>query len=93
MTGCIAGSDRLLRISDVKSQVGLGKSKIYALIAEGRFPRPYRLSPKAARWSEREIAEWIAQALAGCSPNQGSKEMPSNSRGSRQTRWQNIRQP
>lgn len=51
--------DRLLRIGDVKSHVGLGKSKIYALIAEGRFPRPYKLAPKAARWSEREILAWI----------------------------------
>lgn len=65
MNDGIEHPDRLLRIGDVKSQVGLGKSKIYALIAEGRFPRPYKLTPKAARWSEREIAEWIAQARAG----------------------------
>lgn len=51
--------DRLLRIVDVKSLVGLGKSKIYALVAEGDFPKPYKLSPKAARWSEREIVAWI----------------------------------
>ncbi|WP_157220680.1 helix-turn-helix transcriptional regulator [Flavisphingomonas formosensis] len=59
MTGNIDMPDRLLRISDVKSRVGLGKSKIYALIAEGRFPRPYKLTPKAARWSEREVHAWI----------------------------------
>ena len=54
--------DRLLRIADVMSRVGLRKCKIYALVAESRFPRPYKLSPKAARWSEREIAAWIEQA-------------------------------
>ena len=58
-----ASTDRLLKIAEVKSRVGLGKSKIYALVAEGRFPRPYKLTPKAARWSEREIAEWIEEAL------------------------------
>jgi prophage regulatory protein len=59
-----ASPDRLLKIAEVKSRVGLGKSKIYALVAEGRFPRPYKLTPKAARWSEREISDWIAQAQA-----------------------------
>ena len=54
--------DRLLRIGDVMGRVGLRKSKIYALVAENRFPRPYKLSPKAARWSEREIAAWIERA-------------------------------
>jgi len=60
-----ASPDRLLNIAEVKSRVGLGKSKIYSLVAEGRFPRPYKLTPKAARWSEREISDWIAQAQAG----------------------------
>jgi len=54
--------DRLLRIGDVKNLVGLGKSKIYALVAEGAFPKPYKLSPKAARWSEREVTAWIDRA-------------------------------
>ena len=62
MTNSAEPSDRLLRIADVMSRVGLRKSKIYALVAEHRFPRPYKLSPKAARWSEREIAAWIEQA-------------------------------
>ena len=61
MTEAAEMTDRLLRMVDVKSRVGLGKSKIYALVAQGRFPKPYKLSPKAARWSEREIAAWIEQ--------------------------------
>ncbi|MBX9859890.1 MAG: AlpA family phage regulatory protein [Sphingomonas sp.] len=65
MSGGGASPDRLLKIAEVKSHVGLGKSKIYSLVSEGRFPRPYKLTPKAARWSEREISDWIAQAQAG----------------------------
>jgi prophage regulatory protein len=64
MSGIDSAPDRLLKIAEVKSRVGLGKSKIYALVAEGRFPRPYKLTPKAARWSEREITDWIARARA-----------------------------
>lgn len=53
-------TDRLLRMTDVKGRVGLGKTKIYALIAEGRFPKPHRLGAKAVRWSERDITQWVA---------------------------------
>lgn len=62
MTGDIDAPERLLPLGEVMSRVGLRKSKIYALVAEKRFPRPYKLSPKAARWSEREVAAWIAEA-------------------------------
>jgi prophage regulatory protein len=51
--------DRLLRLAEVRRHVGLGKTMIYAMIGEGRFPRPYKITPAAARWSEREIIAWI----------------------------------
>jgi prophage regulatory protein len=54
------GTDRLIRLSEVKQRVGLGKTKIYGMIAEGRFPKPYKISSAAARWSAREIDAWIA---------------------------------
>jgi prophage regulatory protein len=52
--------DRLLRIAEVKSRVGLGKTKIYALIGEGTFPKPHKVTSSASRWSEREIDAWVA---------------------------------
>jgi prophage regulatory protein len=57
----IAGDepDRFLKLDEVKRRVGLGKSMIYRLIAEGKFPPPYKLSPFASRWSDREIVAWI----------------------------------
>ena len=51
--------ERLLRLEEVRRRVGLGKSMIYRLIAQGRFPAPYKISPCASRWSEREIVVWI----------------------------------
>ncbi|MEW9855634.1 helix-turn-helix transcriptional regulator [Novosphingobium sp. M1R2S20] len=59
------GSDRLLRIDEVKLRVGLGKTMIYRLVGQARFPPPYKLSPFASRWSEREIVEWIAPVKDG----------------------------
>ena len=51
--------DRFVKLDEVKGWVGLGKSMIYRLIQEGKFPAPYKLSPLASRWSDREIAAWI----------------------------------
>jgi prophage regulatory protein len=57
--------ERLLRLAEVSRRVGLGKSMIYDLIRKGRFPKPYKISPFAARWSERELVAWIADVKDG----------------------------
>ena len=57
--------ERLLRLPEVCRRVGLGKSMIYELIRKGTFPKPYKISPFAARWSEREIVAWIADVKDG----------------------------
>jgi prophage regulatory protein len=56
--------DRLLRLPDVKRRGGLGKTKIYALIGADRFPKPYKITAAAARWSEREIDAWISKLMS-----------------------------
>lgn len=50
---------RLIRLAEVSHRVGLGKTMIYAMIGDGRFPKPYKITPAAARWSEREIDDWV----------------------------------
>ncbi len=57
--------DRLIRIDEVKRRVGLGKSMIYRLIQEEKFPAPYKLSPFASRWSDREVTAWINDVKDG----------------------------
>lgn len=56
--------DRFLRIEEVMARIGMRRTKIYAMIGEGSFPKPYCLSYKAARWSEREVLDWIDRAMA-----------------------------
>jgi prophage regulatory protein len=51
--------ERFLKLEEVKRRVGLGKSMIYRLIQEGKFPAPYKVSSFASRWSDREVAGWI----------------------------------
>ena len=57
--------ERLIKLDEVCRRVGLGKSMIYAMIKDERFPAPYKISPFASRWSEIEIVAWIADVKAG----------------------------
>ena len=54
---------RFLRVSEVQARTGLGRSTIYRWSAEGRFPRPVRLSGRAVRWVEAEVDEWVRKRL------------------------------
>lgn len=65
MNGAGTSSDRFIKLDEVKRRVGLGKSMIYRLISEGKFPAPYKLSPLASRWSDWEIAAWIDDVKDG----------------------------
>jgi len=52
---------RTLRMKDLPSKVGFQPSTIYGLIAQGKFPKPFKLTPggRAAGWQETEIDAWI----------------------------------
>ena len=56
---------RTLRMKDLPSKVGYQPSTIYGLIAQGKFPKPYKLTPggRAAGWQESDIDTWINKAL------------------------------
>lgn len=56
MTG--PNDDRLLRLDEVKDIVGLGKTMIYRLEREGRFPQRFKPGGCASRWSEQEVIAW-----------------------------------
>lgn len=57
-------TDRLLRLAQVVEIVGLGKTMIYRMVRERRFPQPYKPGGAASRWSEREVREWKEQLAA-----------------------------
>lgn len=47
-----------LRMHAVVRITGLGRSTIYRLMANQRFPYPVRLGPRAVAWRRTEIDEW-----------------------------------
>ena len=55
---------RVLRRPEVQRRTGLGRTAIYVLMAEGKFPPPIRLTAKAVGWLEAEVAAWIAARVA-----------------------------
>ena len=54
---------RFLRVSEVQARTGLGRSTIYRWSAEGRFPRPVRLSARVVRWIEAEVDAWTCERI------------------------------
>ena len=52
-----------MRRRDVEKVTGLPRSTIYLMMAEGRFPKPIRISSKSVAWLESDIANWQEQRI------------------------------
>lgn len=55
---------KFLRIQDVMSLTGLGRSTIYKFMDEDIFPKTIPLGGRAVGWLESEIEEWMESRLA-----------------------------
>jgi len=52
-----------LRLRQVSQLTGLGRSMIYQMQAEGRFPRRIKLGERAVGWLESEVRDWLASRI------------------------------
>ena len=52
-------SFKILRLPEVIEVTGLGRSTIYAKVAQGQFPKPIKLGDRATGWLDTEIYDWI----------------------------------
>lgn len=57
--------DRLLRLSDVQSLTGLGRSTIYEMGKKGNFPKSIKLSSRCAVWPESAVLQWVQDRIQG----------------------------
>lgn len=64
--GAIANSNspRLIRMPEVKSRTGIGRSAIYAKVANKDFPAPIKIGARAVAWLSTDIDAWIEQQIA-----------------------------
>lgn len=53
-------STRVLRLPVVLERTGYSRSRLYARISEGLFPRPIALGQRTSAWPEHEIEAVIA---------------------------------
>lgn len=56
----------LWRMPRVEVKSGLKSSRIYEMVAEGTFPRPVKLGPRAraSAWVSTEVLAWIAERIS-----------------------------
>ncbi|MES2844233.1 MAG: AlpA family phage regulatory protein [Pseudomonadota bacterium] len=57
------GVDRLLCFADARRIVGISRSKIYLLLAEGQFPSPVKIG-RTNYFSSLELQQWISTKLS-----------------------------
>jgi prophage regulatory protein len=51
---------RILRRSEIETVIGLSRSSIYNMMAEGTFPKPMRLGRRAVGWLESDVTDWLS---------------------------------
>ena len=63
-------NERALRLRQVSQLTGLGRSMIYQMQAEGRFPQRIKLGERAVGWLESEVRDWLARRIDASRGNQ-----------------------
>jgi prophage regulatory protein len=54
-------AQRLLRLAEVSTMIGLKRSAIYRYVAEGRFPAPIKVGIRSVRWKLADVLAWRSQ--------------------------------
>ena len=59
-------SVKLLRLPAVMEMTGLGRSTVYQLVKEKKFPEPVHVAvPKMTVWPSDVIEQWVQEKLDG----------------------------
>ena len=59
-----AEPQRILRLAQVREVTGLGRSCIYHLQAQKKFPQRIKIGVRAVGWIESEVHQWVAKRIA-----------------------------
>ncbi len=49
----------IMRLPEVQTAVGVGRSTLYDWMKAGTFPRPVKLGARAIGWRQAEILAWL----------------------------------
>ena len=76
-----SGPIRILRLRQVLHVTGLGKTKVYDLQSEGRFPMRVQITEHSVGWIEDEVQAWLGKRVATrASMNGAPNALPSFNR-------------
>lgn len=54
---------RFERLPEVCKRVGVGKSTLYRLISEKRFPQGVRVGDNVVAWDSRAVDKWMQERI------------------------------
>lgn len=60
---------RFIRVPEVLRRVGFGRTKLYELIRQGRFPEQVKIGPRTVAFVESEVDEWIETTVQNSRQN------------------------
>lgn len=64
---------RAMHIEEVLKKIGLGRSSLYLMVNEGRFPKPVKYN-RAVRWIDQEVEEWLENHMRARDAGQDGKD-------------------
>ncbi len=56
-------TESFIRLPKVKQRTGFGRSQIYHLIKQGKFPKQIHIGPKSVAWLDSEVSEWMKERI------------------------------
>ena len=52
---------QILRRRQLEEQLGLSRSAIYQMVADGLFPKPIKLGRRAVGWRADDVENWLSE--------------------------------
>ena len=56
--------DAILKLPEVTRITGIGRSNLYEMVKEGRFPKPVKLSVRSVGWRQSDVNAWLSSLKA-----------------------------
>mgnify|MGYP006076168013 CR=1 FL=1 len=50
---------QILRRKQLETRLGLSRSSIYQMMADGKFPYPIKLGNRSVGWKSSDIEKWL----------------------------------
>ena len=63
-----------VRLPTVAIVCGIAQSTVWKWCADGRFPKPVKLSPRASAWPVAEVRAWIADPIGWQAANRAERK-------------------